>query len=267
MEAPPRTRKKKNYTDNFVKPLEFTEENGTKPVQAMWLDGYKAELKVAAVEMWPTEFDPSKTTSGLPKIRKKAKKTADCLWSAEDAKDGQPVTIKWRSSRGWLMSLSWGNKGQICQIKPVCYMKIDEASQESVQDQCFALMKYVATEFGAGKSEKDKLLELRDAALTRFGLTLCPGQKTGKRPAAKQAVPKEAAKAMKAAPTTPKRAIAPTTPKAATAGTEPKAAPLGTSLASPPATVVPTAPPVAVTMASMGIPWPKAWFCHESDSD
>ena len=111
---------------------------GTSRVLARWADGYEEHLQAVQLELWP-EFKEGSTkasgsTAGLPKNgskKKKKQKAATAIWDGVHKCTKATLTLAWRSSRGWLLSLSTpatsGGKTppQLTHIKPDNYMLTD----------------------------------------------------------------------------------------------------------------------------------------------
>ena len=193
---------KKDYTSVYHKPTKTSDE--LSPVVGIWPDGYEGEVPgICLGTVFPDFFK----VGGLPASgkQKKTRGEKEPLWRGpnQSARMGLgSLTIGWRHSRGWNMTL-YNNGKQVSQIKPECYTTEDS---KDVTDTCLKLMIQVAEDFAIDKVKVGELIKHRDSILHKFALVPWKGK-----PAEKKSSPSSAAPAANTATTTTATTSAPAT--------------------------------------------------------
>ena len=81
--------------------------------------------------------------------------------------DGTVISLSWRDSRGWQVSMWQGTEGkQICQLKPNSYAFNGKGS---ASDAALELMIVVAESYVAGTTEFEHLIKFRNSLLGTYG--------------------------------------------------------------------------------------------------
>ena len=134
--------------------LEPTDASPTDGIVAKWADGSTMVIEDRTNEDHFGEAAPGKEAREheAPK-KKKNKDKKKGLWSGFHVSTGSSISVRWRKSRTWQVTIYEGSK-QVCALKTE-HLNLDEKSAEKG-------MVNIAKQYAGNRIQKEKLKEIRD---------------------------------------------------------------------------------------------------------